>query len=141
MPAMPVRFDHSEESDLGSMRNHLGFLTPDFAYFIPETLTAHYANVSDLSSLLGIGRTQLYKDRLLLKKGSKLRQTLLLIVMATDLAYELLSSSQEKAIHWLLSPNMTFFGESPLDIILREEGTSVISWLQERHGLKSGSAF
>lgn len=70
-----------------------------------------------------------------------MRKRVIHLVMATDLAYELLERSRAKTLHWLLAPNLVFFGDSPLEVITRDEGEEIIAWLMQRRGLKPGAAF
>jgi hypothetical protein len=61
--------------------------------------------------------------------------------MATDLIYELMENDEDQTIKWLTTPNTFLFGDSPLEVIMRDEGHAIISWLLELLGRKPGSAF
>ncbi len=142
--ALPVGRDHLGDfpnEHLGEIKNHLGILIAGYNHFSPRLLLEACPNVTDLAEMLGIQRTQLYTDRISLKKGTKLRKRIIQLVIATDLAYHLLGQSKEKTLHWLATPNLIFFGDTPLEVIMRDEGEIIISWLMEREGLKPGSAF
>ncbi len=127
----------------GQIRNYLGIL--DTVYnpksFSSEPLMQICSNKSDLASLLGVQRTQLYQKKLPLKKGSKLRNRIIHLVMATDLVYELMEQNQKQTIEWLTAPSTLLFGDSPLEVIMRDEGEAIISWLLEKLGRKPGAAF
>lgn len=141
MCALPVSHLGDPDENLGAIRNHLQLLSADFHYFFPKQLLKIYPNATDLADLLGIQRTQLYLKHIPLKAGTKLKKRIIQIAIATDLAYDLLGQSQEKTLHWLTAPSLVFFGDSPLDVIMRDEAEAVIGWLLERSGLKQGYAF
>lgn len=128
--------------DLGQIQNYLGILDTihNPQHFSSEPLMRIWSNKTDLANLLGIQRTQLYQKNLPLKKGTKLRGRIINLVMATDLVYELMGNDQ-KAIEWLIAPNTHLFGDSPLEVIMRDEGDVIISWLLEKLGRKPGIAF
>ncbi len=138
MPALPYfssPFEGSPDFDeLGKIQNFLGILTPDFHHFYPKRLLEIYPNATDLSQMLDLQRTQIYAKTIALKKGSNLRKRLINLVLATDLAYGLLDKDIEKTSHWLTAPNFVLFGETPLEVIMRDEGTPLIAWLMERSG-------
>jgi hypothetical protein len=145
MHALPHRFGPDptpEFEELGQIQNVLGILAPDFKYFFPKRLLEIYPNATDLAQMLNIKRTQIYSQKgILLKKGSSLRNRMIDLVQATDLAYALLDKDVNKTCHWLIAPNFILFGETPLEVIMRGEGEPLITWLMERLGLKPGSAF
>lgn len=128
---------------LGQIHNYLGILDTSHnpRHFASEPLMRICSNKSDLASLLGVQRTQLYQKTLPLRKGTKLRSRIIHLVMATDLVYELMKNNQKKTIEWLTTPNTFLFGDSPLEVIMRDEGEVIISWLLERLGRKPGAAF
>lgn len=135
---------HKEPTvELGQIHNYLGILDTSHnpRHFSSESLIRICSNKSDLASLLGIQRTQLYHKTLPLKKGTKLRRRIIHLVMATDLIYQLFSENDQKTVEWLTTPNTLLFGDSPLEVIMRDEGDSVISLLLERLGRKPGAAF
>lgn len=142
--ALPINrraVDDEASEHLGEIQNVLGLLSPDFNHFFPKSLVKVCGNVTDLADMLGVNRTQLYDKQIPLKKGSKLRTRLIQLVIATDLAHHLLGQSKIKTLRWSMTPNLLFFGNTPLEVIARDEGDAVISWLMEREGLKPGSAF
>lgn len=128
--------------ELGQIHNYLGILdtSHDPRHFSSESLMRICSNKSDLASLLGVQRTQLYQKTLPLKKGTKLRSRIIHLVIATDLVYQLIENDQG-TIEWLTAPNTFLFGDSPLEVIMRDEGEVIISWLLERLGRKPGVAF
>ncbi len=63
-----------------------------------------------------------------------------IIVKATLWANELFKDAK-KAEQWLTSINPQFQGDSPLEVILRGDGSHVIRFLEERLSRRSGSAF
>lgn len=128
--------------ELGQIHNYLGILDTSHnpRHFSSESLMRICSNKSDLASLLGVQRTQLYHKSLPLKKGTKLRSRIIHLVMATDLVYQLFENDR-KTIEWLTTPNTFLFGDSPLEVIMRDEGDAIISWLLERLGRKPGAAF
>lgn len=129
--------------ELGQIHNYLGILDASHnpRHFSSASLMRICSNKSDLASLLGVQRTQLYQKTRPIKKGSKLRSRIIHLVMATDLVYELMENDQEKTIKWLTTPNTLLFGDSPLEVIMRDEGNAIISWLLEKLGRKPGAAF
>lgn len=130
-------------NELGQIHNYLGILDTSHnpRHFSSEPLMRICSNKSDLASLLGVQRTQLYKKNLPLKKGTKLRDRIIHLVMTTDLVYELMKNDEVKVIKWLTTPNTFLFGDSPLEVIMRDEGDSIITWLLEMLGKKPGAAF
>ena len=130
-------------NDLGEIQNYLGILDTSHnpQHFSSKPLMQICSNKTDLASLLGVQRTQLYQKTLPLKKGTKLRSRIIHLVMATDLIYELMENDQEKTIKWLTTPNILLFGDSPLEVIMRDEGNTIILWLLEKLGRKPGAAF
>lgn len=134
---------HQYINRLGQIHNYLGILdtSHDPRHFSSESLTRICSNKTDLASLLGVQRTQLYQKILPLKKGTRLRSRIIHLVMATDLVYELMGNDKDKTIKWLTTPNTFLFGDSPLEVIMRDEGNAIISWLQEMLGRKPGAAF
>lgn len=144
MAALPIDRRYPDEftkENLGEIQNVLHILSPDFKSFSPRLLIKAYSHVTDLADMLGVQRTQLYLEQIPLKKGSKLRNRIIQLVIVTDLAYILLGKSEKKILRWLVAPNLIFFGSSPLEVIMRDEGEMVISWLMERAGRKPGAAF
>lgn len=131
------------KNQLGQIHNYLGILdtSHDPRHFSSQSLMRICSNKTDLASLLGVQRTQLYQKTLPLKKGTKLRSRIIHLVMATDLIYELMGNNQDKTIKWLTTPNTYLFGDSPLEVIMRDEGHVIISWLLELLGRKPGAAF
>jgi len=131
------------QQDLGQIHNYLGILDTNRSpnHFTSKPLLRICSNKSDLATMLGVQRTQLYQKSLLLKKGTKLRSRVIHLVMATDLAFELLGKNEEKTLNWLNTPNTFLFGDSPLEVIMRDEGDVIIQWLHERLGRKPGAAF
>lgn len=128
--------------DLGKIQNFLGILAPDAHHFYPNRLLEIYSNATDWAEMLNLQRTQIYsKKGLSLKKGTILRKRLIQLVIATDLAYILLNQDKNKTSLWLTTPNFILFGDTPLEVIMRDEGEHIISWLMERLGFKSGTAF
>jgi hypothetical protein len=136
-------FDHfAEMSDLGKISNYLEILAADYKHFFPQRLLEIYPNATDLAQMLDLQRTQIYTKRgIPLKKGTSLRKKLISLVIAADLAYKLLDQDVEKTCHWLSAPNFILFGETPFEVIMRDEGEPLIAWLKERLGYKSGAAF
>jgi hypothetical protein len=129
--------------DLGQAHNYLGILdTPtNPRHFFSELLIRICSNKSDLANILGIQRTLLYQKKLPLKKGTKLRSRIMHLVIATDMVYELLRNDKSKTLAWLIAPNTFLFGDSPFEVIMRDEGEAIISWLMEKLGKKPGAAF
>lgn len=129
--------------ELGQIHNYLGILDTARSphHFSSKPLLRICSNKSDLASMLGVQRTQLYQKSLPLKKGTKLRSRIFNLVMATDLVYELIGKNKEKTLDWLTAPNTYFFGDSPLEVIMRDEGESILNLLMEKLGRKPGAAF
>jgi hypothetical protein len=129
--------------ELGQIHNYLGILdtSRNPQHFSSQLLMRICSNKSDLANMLGVQRTQLYQKTLLLKKGTKLRSRILHLVMASDLVFELMGKNKEKTLDWLTTPNTFLFGDSPLEVIMRDEGDAIINWLMEKLGRKPGYAF
>jgi hypothetical protein len=128
-----------EAPDLGSIQNRLGILSGDFKKFKPEAFfEATGLTGTQLAKVLKVQRPLLYRESLPLKK---LRTPIIQLVLATDLAFNLLANSIAETKRWLMSPNIELSGESPFEVILRGEGEEVVAWLLERSGKRPGTAF
>lgn len=124
---------------LGEIQNYLGILSPDdWRYFFPKALLEICPNVSDLAHYLGIQRTQLYQEKVSLKKDDK---RIIHLVIASDIVYILLKKDRQKTVRWLCTPNIKLFGDSPFEAIMRGEGEVLIAWLKQRAGIAPGQAF
>ncbi len=126
--------------ELGAMANRLGFLSKDLSKLRPEKLAkaTGLGNV-ELSRLTKVSRPSLYKKEVELTPKTK--KLIWDLVMATDLAWELLGSDPKETERWMVSPNSIFMGYSPLEICLRGEGSKLIEWLNVRLGKVDGIIF
>lgn len=125
---------------LGTFENRLKILSKDGQRFHPGALLdVTGLKGGQLGNVLSVSRPMLYREDLPMK--GRLRKTILALVRATDLAYELLGRNLEETKKWLRSPNTVYFGDTPFEVIMRGDGEEVISWISERLGIKSGAAF
>jgi len=126
--------------DIGTMRNHLHLLSNDLRHLRLQAFqTVTGFSPSEMARTLEVHRPRVYREEILLEKTLKKR--IIMLVWATDLAYELLGKDSQKATLWLMAPNGVFGGDSPFEVILRGEGNHVVDFLLERSGLKAGAAF
>lgn len=127
--------------DLGSLQNALGILAHDDpTKFHPQAFeSATGLSPSKTSKILQVRRPNLYREIVPIPK--KFEGRLIQLVMATDLAYQLMAKDVEETKRWLMSPNTIMLGASPFEVIMRGDGDAVINWLGERAGLKPGVAF
>ncbi|MBI4402631.1 MAG: hypothetical protein HY537_00630 [Deltaproteobacteria bacterium] len=126
--------------DLGSIKNHLGFLSSDLARLRPRRfMETTGLNPTSLSRIFGIQRTTAYRDEIPIPK--EIKQSLIELVIATDIAYGLMGKDLAQTVRWLMSPNTMTFGDVPFDVIMRGNGKELIAWLASRAGLTPGAAF
>jgi len=126
--------------DIGTMGNHLHLLSNDRRHLrIQAFRTVTGFSPSEMARTLEVHRPRVYREELLLEKTLKKR--IVMLVWATDLAYDLLGKDSQKATLWLMAPNAAFGADSPFEVILRGDGNHVVDFLLERSGLKAGAAF
>lgn len=58
-----------------------------------------------------------------------------------ELATELFDGIWEDAVMWSQTPNESFFGQAPAQLVPSGGGQLVIDWLMVRTGKKPGAAF
>ena len=126
--------------DMGTISDHLHLLTEDRRHLrVNAFRTVTGLSPSDMARALEVHRPRVYQEEILLEKVLKKR--IIMLVWATDLAYELLGQDTEKATVWVMAPNSAFGGDSPFEVILRGAGGPVVDFLLERSGRKAGAAF
>ncbi len=131
-------FSNMSGPQLGKIQNHLGLLTEDkegHQGFNP----AKFMKITGLSALgaskvTEASRPSMYKDFIILKPSTRLRERVYSLVTATDLAYDLFNKSKEDTINWMMSANSLLFGSSPFEVCMRGDGQPLIEWLLERSG-------
>jgi hypothetical protein len=126
--------------DLGAIRNALEILSEDRKRIRPKVLSSvTHLGPTEIASQLKVSRPSVYKDEIIVSK--KLMDHIVQVVMATDLAYELLQESKEETMKWLMSPNSILSGDIPFVVCMRGDGHTVIDWLNARLGRAPGEAF
>ena len=83
---------------------------------------------------------QLEKINRRMLQSTKMELTAFIIIKATLWANEVFKDAQ-KSEQWMTSVNSQFQGSSPLDVILRGEGSHVLKFLAKRLGRKPGASF
>ncbi|MBI2521199.1 MAG: hypothetical protein HYV97_12300 [Bdellovibrio sp.] len=144
----------------GEFPNFLGILSlTDKTKFCPKIFfSVTGLEKVEFSVRCNLSRPLLYKDEIDLKLLKDLKNGILQIVFATDLAFELfkydtvetrhialheLTKEQIKrlkaqTVQWLCSPSQLLFGKSPLDVCLLGKGHELIRWLQAKLGYEEG---
>jgi hypothetical protein len=124
----------------GAIQNRFNILSKDHKKYRPEAL-ASVAGLrpSELARELKVSRPTTYQEEVLIKPEQK--KVIINIVIATDLAFELLGNNLKEARNWFLAPNSLFFGDSPFEICLRGDGKSIVEWLNQRLGRHPGFGF
>lgn len=121
----------------GEIHNSLGFLTEDHKGLLPQTfMKTTNLNSTEAAKELDVPRPSVYKKIIPLKRSSKLRDRVLSVVSATDIAYELFNKNHEETAKWLMTPNILLFGKSPFEICMRGDGQRLIEWLLDRAGVQ-----
>ena len=119
--------------DLGALRNALGILSTD----------RKKINTNALQKVTGLGPSALEKttkiSRPMFYRGeiqipAQLMEKVIMIVMVTDLALELLGNNRDETAKWLMLPNTMLFGATPFEVCLRGEAAHLIEWLNQRLG-------
>ena len=127
---------------LGSTKNYLKILSEDQKGFRPQVLKQVTGLSSQaLATTLPAPRARLYDDIVRFKQGSELMRKILHVVVATDVAYELMGNNAQDAALWLSLPNSIFFGYSPFEVCMQGRGEEVIEWLRVRAGKQEGTGF
>lgn len=125
--------------DLGGLRNHFNLLTDDHRSVRPEALREFLGAglpQTEVAKILGVPRATSYQKAVKLSPEF-MRDNMVPIAMAADLAFDLLGSKDE-ARRWMLAPNSYYFGKSPFDVCLLGDGRTVIEFLMLRLGQLSG---
>jgi uncharacterized protein (DUF2384 family) len=125
--------------DLGSLRDHFNLLTKDHRSVRPESLQEFLGGglpQTELARMLGVPRSTSYQKTVKLSQEF-MRNNIVPIAMAADLAVDLLTSKEE-ARRWMLAPNSYYFGKSPFDVCLLGDGRVVIEFLLRKLGSLSG---
>jgi hypothetical protein len=126
--------------DLGAIRNALNILSDDRKRVRPEAFrTATSLGPTETAKQLSVSRPSAYKEEITVSK--KLMDHIVQLVMATDLAFELLHENRAETQKWLMSPNSILSGDSPFVVCMRGDGQVVIDWLNSRLGRAQGEAF
>lgn len=128
-------------TDLGSIRNEMGFLSKDYTRLRPrEFMKATGLGAAQLATQLQQLRTHMYREEISIP-SIKLRKCILDLVHATDLAFELFQSDFEETRRWMMLPNSMLFGMSPFEACFAGKGEGLIQWLNTRLNRTPGSAF
>ena len=128
-------------SDLGSIKNQLGFLSSDYKKLRPRNLMqATGLGAAKLATLTGSLRTHIYREEIPLP-SSKLKKIILDLVQATDLACELFQNDLGETRRWMMLPNSMLFGQSPFEACFAGKGAGLIEWLNTRLNRIPGSAY
>lgn len=119
---------------LGAVSNCLGLLSADRQAVDPKKLEAVTGwGPTQLEKITGISRPQFYRQSTIsLRPASKLMKRINRVVVATDLAFELLDHDFVETRSWLMSPNSMMFGDTPFEVCMRGDGDVLIGWLKER---------
>ncbi len=126
--------------DIGAIRNALGILSDDRKKIRPAALqSVTHMGPSETAKMIGKSRQAVYQEEIVVSK--KLMGSIVQLVMATDLAFELLQESREETMKWLMSPNSILSGDIPFVVCMRGDGQVLIDWLNSRLGRTPGSAF
>ncbi len=127
--------------DLGALQNALGILArEDRSKFHPQAFaSATGLSPSKVSRTLRVPRPNLY--RVVIPIPKHFVDTMLQLVIATDLAFVLMAKDVEETKRWLMTPNTILLGVSPFEAIMRGDGPAIIKWLTERSGHQPGAAF
>ena len=126
--------------DMGTVRDYLHLLTEDRRHLRTTTFRKVTGlSPSEMARTLGVHRPRVYQEDIPLEKAIKNR--IVPLVQAADLAYELLGRNSGKAIVWIMAPNSAFGGDSPFEVIMRGDGNTVVDFLLERSGKKAARAF
>jgi len=140
---MAVTGQHSNfkmAHDLGAIRNALGILSDDRKKVRPAALrSVTHMGPTEVAAKLGVSRPSVYKEEITVSK--KLMAHITHLVIATDLAFELLGENREETMKWLMSPNSILSGDLPFVVCMRGDGQVVIDWLNSRLGRVPGEAF
>lgn len=121
---------------LGAIRDEFGLLSKDKKHVSPSKFRDFMgpsASMSDVARVLNVQRTGLYKKEEVKVSNDFVKDKLVFIALAADLAHEILGD-REKAREWVLTPNSFFFGVSPFDVCLEGRGKTVVEFLMERSG-------
>lgn len=128
--------------DAGAIKNYLKILSDDHRKLRPNVLQRVTGfGPGALASETGIARPMLYRKEIALRPSSDLTRRVILLVIASDLAYELFDRVPEETVKWVSSPNSIFFGASPFEVCMRGEGENVINWLNRHLGQMAGAAY
>ncbi len=126
--------------DLGAIRNALGILSEDRKKVRPKVFSSvTRLGPTETANRLHVSRPSAYKEEVTVSK--KLMEHIVQLVMATDLAFELLNESHEETMKWLMSPNSILSGDLPFVVCMRGDGQALIDWLNVRLGRAPGEAF
>src|SRR5262249_832674 len=124
----------------GKIHNSMGFLSEDHKYLLPQTfMTTTHLNSTEAAKELGTNRQAMYKNQIPLKPSSKLKERVMAVVSATDVAYELFDRNHDETAKWLVTANILLFGKSPFEVCMRGDGQKLVEWLLDRAGVKPAS--
>ena len=127
-------------TQLGQMQNHLGLIIEnekgkrflDSQKFLEYTQFTPTAAAKDT----GLSRQQFYHKKIPLKPSTRLTERVIMLITATDIAYELFEGRTEETAKWMVSPNALLFGSSPFEVCMRGDAKPLIQWLLDRAGVR-----
>jgi hypothetical protein len=145
-----------EKINTHEFRNSLGILsTKDHFKFKPKRLLeiTGYSKTA-LAKESHSSRPLWYRDEVDLRSMKKLREGVLQLVMASDLAFELFKYNDQEAKdldinslsasvttklrgeteRWMVTPNQLLFGKSPFEVCISANGVELIKWLAAKLG-------
>lgn len=125
-----------KNNGLGTIQNHLGFLSSDQQGFNPNRiLDLTGLKAVEASAALGKSRTAMYKEYIPFKPSDELRAKVIDLVMAGDIAFLLFNKNIDETARWIVSPNTLLFGSTPFEVCLRGDGKPLLKWLLDRAGI------
>ena len=137
-------------------RNSLGILSSNDHYkFKPKRLLeiTGYSKTA-IAKESHSSRPIWYREEVDLRSMKKLRDGVLQLVMASDLAFELFKFNDQEAKNieidslkapsikkikgeterWMVTPNQLLFGKSPFEVCISANGVELIKWLASKLG-------
>lgn len=128
------------KAQLGQIQNHLGLIIEDDdgKKSLDPQKFLEYTNFTPTAAAKAAGssRQQFYNKKIPLQPSTRLTERIKLLVIVTDIAYELFDESADDTIKWMMSPNALLFGSSPFEVCMRGEAKPLIHWLLDRSGIK-----
>lgn len=139
-------------------RNSLGILSSSDHYkFKPKRLLEITGlSKTGIAKESNSSRPIWYREEVDLRSMKKLRDGVMQLVMASDLAFELFKFNDQEAKNvelekltagmtkkikgeterWMVTPNQLLFGKSPFEVCISSNGVELIKWLASKLGKK-----